>query len=197
MSKILQIRRGTSDAHNNFTGMPGEISFDTDAKTLRVHDGETLGGFALARADQIPTPGDGVGPDGQFDINNVSDEFWGELFTRFTPAPFTVVDSPKIQINTAIPYTECIMGEVNKIPAIINVMLECQTPDAGYAIGDMVYAFGVGDRVRPTPNAWIEYSQLRMRFMIANEEFWVNHKTTAVRTNITPENWRLIFRVYC
>jgi hypothetical protein len=61
----------------------------------------------------------------------------------------------------------------------------------------MVYAFGVGDRVRPTPNAWIEYNQLRMRFMIANEEFWVNHKTTAVRTNITPENWRLIFRVYC
>lgn len=197
MSKILQIRRGTSDAHNNFTGMPGEISFDTDAKTLRVHDGETLGGFALARADQIPPPGDGVGPDGQFDINNVSDEFWGELFTRFTPAPFTIVDSPKIQINTAIPYTECIMGEVNKIPAIINVMLECQTPDAGYAIGDMVYAFGVGDRVRPAPNAWIEYNQLRMRFMIANEEFWVNHKTTAVRTNITPENWRLIFRVYC
>ena len=151
----------------------------------------------MARADQIPTPGDGVGPDGQFDLNNVSDEFWGELFTRFTPAPFTVVDSPKIQINTAIPYTECIMGEVNKIPAIINVMLECQTPDAGYDIGDMVYAFGVGDRVRPTPNAWIEYNQLRMRFMIANEEFWVNHKTTAVRTNITPENWRLIFRVYC
>jgi hypothetical protein len=197
MSKILQVRRGTSDAHNKFTGMVGEISYDVDAKTLRVHDGETLGGFALARADQIPVQGEGVGPDGQFDITNVSDEFWGELIARFAPVSFTVVESPKIELNSSIPYTECILGEVNKIPAIINVMLECQSPDAGYAIGDMVYTFGVGDRVCPQPNAWIYYNQLRIRFMIANEQFWVNNKSTGVRTNVVPENWRLIFRVYC
>ncbi len=197
MSKILQVRRGTSEAHNKFTGMVGEISYDVDAKTLRVHDGETLGGFALARADQIPTPGDGVGPDGQFDISNVSDEFWEELFARFAPVSLTLIESPKIKLNSTIPYTECMFGNINKIPPIITPVLECQTPDAGYAIGDVVYAFGVGNRPAPTPNMWIENNQLRVRFMVANEEYWVNHKQNGVRTNVMPENWRLIFYVYC
>ena len=197
MSKILQVRRGTADAHNNFTGMPGELSFDMDAKNLRVHDGETLGGFAFARADQIPTPGDGVGANGQFDITNVSDDFWRETITRCAPAPFTITDSPKMKLNSLIPYTECILGDINTIPAIVNISLECQSPDAGYAIGDMVAAFGIGDRTSPAPNVWVDINGLHIRFMIANEQFWVSHKTSGVRTNVTPENWMMICRVYC
>ena len=45
MTRVLQIRRGTTEQNDNFTGMIGEITMDTDAKTLRVHDGETQGGF--------------------------------------------------------------------------------------------------------------------------------------------------------
>lgn len=197
MSKILQIRRGSSDAHNNFTGMPGEVSFDTDAKTLRVHDGETLGGFALARADQIPTPGDGVAPDGTFDITSVSDEFWAETIAKFTPAPFAISDSPYMKIITSVPYTECIFGQVNMIPAIVKVALVCQSPDAGYAIGDTVSAFGIGDRTNPDPNTWVDNDGLHVRLMTAGEQFWVSNKNTGIRTNITPDNWQLLFRVYC
>jgi len=53
MSRQIQIRRGTAAEHENFTGAPGEVTMDTDAKTLRVHDGQTVGGVPLARADQI------------------------------------------------------------------------------------------------------------------------------------------------
>lgn len=51
MSRAIQIRRGTADEHSNFTGLLAEVTFDTTNKTLRVHDGETPGGFSLARAD--------------------------------------------------------------------------------------------------------------------------------------------------
>lgn len=51
MSRAIQIRRGTADEHSNFTGLLAEVTFDTTNKTLRVHDGQTPGGFSLARAD--------------------------------------------------------------------------------------------------------------------------------------------------
>lgn len=53
MARQIQIRRGTTLENENFTGAIGEITMDTDAKTLRVHDGETVGGIALARASDV------------------------------------------------------------------------------------------------------------------------------------------------
>lgn len=62
MSKIVQLRRGNASEHNTFTGKIGEVTMDTDNKTLRVHDGETVGGTALAKQSEIPdlTPYDYV-----------------------------------------------------------------------------------------------------------------------------------------
>lgn len=51
MSRQIQFRRGTADEHAAFIGAIGEVTVDTTNKTLRVHDGETPGGVALARAD--------------------------------------------------------------------------------------------------------------------------------------------------
>jgi hypothetical protein len=56
MSRQIQLRRGTAGEHANFTGAIGEITMDTDAKTLRVHDGETAGGVALARMADVGAP---------------------------------------------------------------------------------------------------------------------------------------------
>lgn len=47
MPTVVQFRRGTTAQNNNFTGAVGELSVDTDLDTIRVHDGTTLGGFAL------------------------------------------------------------------------------------------------------------------------------------------------------
>ena len=44
MSRQIQIRRGTKNQHASFTGAIGEVTMDTTNKTLRVHDGVTVGG---------------------------------------------------------------------------------------------------------------------------------------------------------
>ena len=51
MARQIQIRRGTATEHNSFIGAIGEVTMDTTNNTLRVHDGETAGGTALACAD--------------------------------------------------------------------------------------------------------------------------------------------------
>lgn len=48
MAKQLQLRKGTATEHDTFTGANGEVTVDTTNKTLRVHDGYTVGGIRLA-----------------------------------------------------------------------------------------------------------------------------------------------------
>ena len=48
MAKQLQLRKGTATEHSTFTGANGEVTVDTTNKTLRVHDGSTVGGTRLA-----------------------------------------------------------------------------------------------------------------------------------------------------
>lgn len=48
MSKSIQLRRGNSVQHEQFAGAVGEITVDTDLRTIRVHDGLALGGMPLA-----------------------------------------------------------------------------------------------------------------------------------------------------
>lgn len=52
-NRKLQIKRGTSLENDTYTGTSGEITMDTDTRTIRVHDGETAGGVALARISDI------------------------------------------------------------------------------------------------------------------------------------------------
>ena len=54
MSRQIQIRRGSAAENDAFTGAIGEITMDTTNKTLRVHDGETIGGTVLAKQSEIP-----------------------------------------------------------------------------------------------------------------------------------------------
>jgi len=51
MSIQIQIRGGTTAEHSEFRGVSREITCDTDKNTIVVQDGETLGGFPLARED--------------------------------------------------------------------------------------------------------------------------------------------------
>lgn len=196
MARVLQIRRGTTAQNDNFTGLTGEITYDTDAKTLRVHDGTTLGGFPLARADSVSGGGDDDDPNGgQFDISSVSPEFWQSLFAQYTPSPFTVLDSILMPIPTNSG-NEYVFE--NDTPAkIAQVFLVCQTPEAGYSIGDMVSSFGFGDWASPMVNTYVDASGLHAYLMSNSQAFWVAHRLTGAKTNITNERWRMLFRVYC
>ena len=55
----IQFRRGNTTQHNSFTGLLGEVTVDTDKKTLVVHDGSTTGGFPLAREGAASTASSG------------------------------------------------------------------------------------------------------------------------------------------
>jgi hypothetical protein len=49
MAFAFQRRRGTTAAHTSFTGLAGELTVDTDKKTVVVHDGSTAGGTPLSK----------------------------------------------------------------------------------------------------------------------------------------------------
>jgi hypothetical protein len=51
MTKEIKRRRGTTSDHGSFTGALGEITINTTTNTVVVHDGTTLGGHSLAKAD--------------------------------------------------------------------------------------------------------------------------------------------------
>ena len=55
MSKRIQLRRGTTAQTNAFTGAVGEVTVDTDKKTVVVHDGTTVGGTVLAKVSEVPS----------------------------------------------------------------------------------------------------------------------------------------------
>ena len=48
MAKRVQLRRGTTAQTNAFTGAVGEVTVDTNKKTVVVHDNATIGGFPVA-----------------------------------------------------------------------------------------------------------------------------------------------------
>lgn len=50
MPKQIQLRRGTTAQHATFTGALGEVTMDTEKKTVVVHDAVTPGGWPLASA---------------------------------------------------------------------------------------------------------------------------------------------------
>ena len=47
MATQVQFRRGTTTQNNAFTGAIAELTVDTEAKTIRLHDGSTAGGGAI------------------------------------------------------------------------------------------------------------------------------------------------------
>lgn len=55
MAKQLQLRKGTEAEHNTFTGANGEVTVDTTNKTLRVHDGSTVGGHVVGAVEDTLT----------------------------------------------------------------------------------------------------------------------------------------------
>lgn len=196
MARVLQIRRGTTAQNDNFTGMAGEITFDTDAKTLRVHDGTTLGGFALARADgTIGVPGDD--DDNEFDINDVPAEFWQSLFQQYGTAPLVIKTTPELNIPASAG-TEYVFSDVGDItPKFAQAILVCKVADAGYTPNDNVFAFGINNLGVIHPNIWVDDLGLHVKLPTGGNTFWVCHKSTGQSTNITKDKWRILFRVYC
>lgn len=52
MAIQIQLRSGTTTEHNTFKGAVGELTYDTEKKQLRVHDGITVGGKVVGDQTQ-------------------------------------------------------------------------------------------------------------------------------------------------
>ena len=201
MSKVLQIRRGTAAQSDNFTGLAGEITMDTNAKTIRIHDGTTLGGFALARADLSNVSGTLPGGEGggeAFSIESVPSEFWNSLFATHNLRARHFLESGLSSIGN-VSYLETSFSSVaqstNISAARGDCVLVCQTPEAGFAVGEVARSFGIGSRNQPCPNLFLDANGLRARLPVGAESFWVSNKTTGALTNITNANWKIKFRI--
>jgi hypothetical protein len=48
-TKVL-FKRGNTQQNSNYLGVLGEVSVDTEAKSLRIHDGVIRGGYPLSGA---------------------------------------------------------------------------------------------------------------------------------------------------
>ena len=51
MATQVQFRRGTTGQHSAFTGAVGEVTVDTEKKTVCIHDASQIGGFPLLKED--------------------------------------------------------------------------------------------------------------------------------------------------
>ena len=58
--KQVRLRRGSTAQHAMFVGAEGEVTVDTTLKTLRVHDGLTMGGLELLKKVQAEGTPNGV-----------------------------------------------------------------------------------------------------------------------------------------
>lgn len=47
MARQVQIIKGTTEQNDAFTGAEGVLTYDTETKNLRIHDGTTEGGFEI------------------------------------------------------------------------------------------------------------------------------------------------------
>ena len=107
MTTQVQFRRGTTASHTSFAGAIGEVTVDTDLKTLLVHDGTTLGGTRIARySDTLLQV---VGDDSATFETRVGEDVLqfsgGNSITTSTSSSSIVtvnLDSTAIQINDAV-----------------------------------------------------------------------------------------------
>jgi len=192
MTRILQIRRGTSAQNDNFTGMTGEITMDTTNKTIRVHDGETLGGFALARADEVNAANEVEA----FDITSVSTDFWQTLFSTYQT---NGIRSKSTQLMTVInngTFFDDSFSDLTTLPLYTRAFLVCESDDAGYTAGEETSAFGIGDYTSPLVYAYIGDYILHVRLFSGSQTFWVPNKSTGEKTNITTSKWKVKITVY-
>jgi hypothetical protein len=132
MAKQVQLRRGSTIDHDNFTGAGGEVTVDTDKNTLVVHDGFTQGGFPLATAIDptltgtinIANPGSYIQfPDGTQQYSAYSLQFYMVMpDTLFTPLVGTNRYYPESEIMiTAIKYN---LGLASTSPVSLDLLID-------------------------------------------------------------------------
>lgn len=115
MAVQVQLRRGTTAQNNAFTGALGEVSIDTDADSLRVHDGSTAGGFETnAKQAKYADIAERYHADEVYDTGTVV-SFGG---VNEITAASSVADQRVMGVISTDPY--CVMNSPHRMPHLTN-----------------------------------------------------------------------------
>ena len=100
MSKLLQLRGGTTTEHATFTGALREVTVDTTKDTLVVHDGATAGGFPLLKDADIGSTVQGY--DADTTKNDTPNTFTGQqTFKETADTVYAITDGANFEIDPA------------------------------------------------------------------------------------------------
>lgn len=137
MASILKLRRGNRIQNNVFTGAEGELSYDSTAKKIRVHDGITLGGKMLASeivsVKDFGAVGDGVTDDSAAIQNAVNTVITKEyLYLVFPAATY------KVTQKILVPSNVIIDGQGSKILGSGYTSLDNNIFETGYISGSSI-----------------------------------------------------------
>lgn len=80
MAKRLQLRGGTAAQNDTFTGARREVTIDTDNWNIRIHDGNTAGGFTVGSLTSLSAYAGNIVPSANLAYNlGNSTSFWNTL----------------------------------------------------------------------------------------------------------------------
>lgn len=97
MAGRFQLRRGNTAQNDAFIGAEGEVTYDTTAKTIRVHDGVTQGGFSVSTINAIM-------PDYTRGIN-ISSGATSTVYGWFYISGHSYSNTVTVSLNGAVVYT--------------------------------------------------------------------------------------------
>ena len=97
MAGRLQLRRGTTAQNDAFTGAVGEMTYDTQTKGVRCHDGVTQGGIPLvSMVNILPDYTRGI---------NISSGDTSTVYGWFYISGHSFSNTVTVSLNGAVVYT--------------------------------------------------------------------------------------------
>ena len=132
----LQFRRGNTAQTSVFTGAIGEVTVDTDRKTLTVHDGVTVGGTYVATNIQLTSA---YGKANAANVLAQASYNWANTVNVFAQSAFT-------QANTANTTAESAYAWANSINTFAvgvagSVYIANTTAESAYAWANVINVF--------------------------------------------------------
>ena len=145
MATQVQYRRGTTAQNNGFTGALGEITVDTTAGTLRVHDGINAGGSNIATVAYVDGAISSLSADsisnGTSTVKVVSSG--GNVIANVGGSTVATVSSIGVAVTGNISATNTITAkDINSTGADL---AEKYLADAAYPVGTVLVFGGVNE----------------------------------------------------
>jgi hypothetical protein len=133
---------------------------------------------------------EGIGPQGPQGIQGVAgnDGADGTDGVTSTVALTESFESSEITVPTTVGNEEVSHG-LGSVPKIFQVVIRCKTADLGYAVDDEVDVTSSGIQISV-------YSNSTVIGFTQKPSVYISHKDGSAVANITPANWKLVFRAF-